>query len=206
MSITQVQGRPLRNWMDPRQARALIEAFGYSSEDAGAVLRDAAVDDVPLRFIHADKTTDEVPAEDRKRIAINHETGRAWLVGELGRLDQIVTAPAPDPPWGEPFEVKSSALREHLQRLAPPSREEARPSRGRGGRPPHAAKVFAIKAAILWLEENGPPEPRALLVRHLQEQIAGHGFGEPDESTVKDWAREFTDFWIQVINVRGGGK
>jgi hypothetical protein len=197
--LTQRAGDFLPLWISFDQACGLAERKGVPAEMARAVARDAVQDDVPARFTNPDGTADEVAPEDRHRLMVALETGRAWFMGQPSGTVQPVSPSEPQPDWGRPIEVKSPALRAHLDRLLPSQPDgQAQATKSRAGRPPHVLQMDAFKAALLFLARHGIPSVQARLVEHMQEALAAHDHEEPGERSLRTWAGEFCFFWQEL--------
>jgi hypothetical protein len=188
-------------WISFEQARREVVRQGVPAELAGAVVRDAVQDDVPSRFTVPGGQFDEVAPEDRRRLMIATDTGRAWLMGAPSSAAQPVTASEPQPVWGNPLEVKSPALREHIRRLVPQQpNHQAQHSKGKRGRAPDDAKLPALMAAIQWLYLEGKPKPMTLLMDHIKRRLEDQEYRLPDDRTIRTWAEEFCQFWDKLLS------
>jgi hypothetical protein len=205
--LTQRAGDFLQLWISWDQACREAARKGVPADLAKAVVRDAVQDDVPLRLTTPDGAYEDIAPEDRRRLMLDLEKGRAWLMGGLGTVTQPVSPSEPEPEWGSPFEVKWPALRDHLERLVPSQTgDQVQAPKGKRGRAPDDAKLPALMAAIMWLYPEGKPVPLTLLMQHMQAQLDAQGYRPVDERTIRTWADEFCQFWDDVLATAPGGR
>ncbi|MCX7378460.1 MAG: hypothetical protein NTY94_17150 [Alphaproteobacteria bacterium] len=198
--LTQRAGDILPLWISFEQSCGLAVRKGIPAEQAPAAVRDAMQDDVPARFKNLDGTTEDVTPEDRPRLMVALETGRAWLMGPPSDTLQTVTSPEPPPRWeGRDILTKTAPLGEHLDRLLSSQLgAQAQATRSRAGRPPHILQMVAFRAALLFLARHGIPSVQARLVEHMQEALAASDHEEPGERSLRTWAGEFCLFWQEL--------